>query len=416
LSIDYQHLVSIQNSELSLMKEDKTTKKNVPIYLCPIKEPIGELAFDYQEIEPLLGFLYADAAIKEAHTFERGTVRPDGRLDCCKQDLGAAGAKLLTDALKDNSKIEAILFGTGALGDQGAKHVADLLKENQSIKTVYLGCNYIESKGVAYLTAAIKDNSNVRSLWLKRNPIGTEGAKHIAQLLVENQHIRTLDLVNTHIGLDGLREIVNALIVSKHPLERLYLSGNAFGAKEAKLLANLLAENQYLTELLLSVNNFGSEGAYAIAEGLSSNKTLQNLSLASNGIGEKGGIALIQAVQTHPTLERLDLGYARSTKVLGSAANEIGDLGASVVKTILEENHQLLHLNLMRNSISIRGIQQIVEGLRENKTLLELPLGKGIPQKIKLRIKALLARNLENSHKEKPMAHKDVRIIKSVYR
>ena len=141
------------------MKDDTIKEKNFPVYLCPVKEPIGELVFDYQEIEPLLGFLYANAAIKEVYTFDRGTVRPDGRLDCCKQDLGAAGAKLLTDALKGNSTIEAILFGTGALGNQGAKHVADLLTENQSIKTVYLGCNYIESKGVAHLTSALKDLS-----------------------------------------------------------------------------------------------------------------------------------------------------------------------------------------------------------------------------------------------------------------
>ena len=398
------------------MKEITNKKNNFPVYLCPIREPIEKLAFDYQEIEPLLGFLYANAAIKDAYTFDRGTVRPDGRLDCCKQNLGAAGTKLLVDALKDNSKIEAILFGTGALGNKGAKHVADLLKENQSIKTVYLGCNYIESKGVAHLTAAIKDNPNVRSLWLKRNPIGVKGAKHIAQLLAKNQHIRTLDLVNTHIELEGLAAIVDALIMSKHPLERLYLSGNAFGTKEAKLLNNLLIKNQCLTELLLSVNNFGDNGAYTIAEGLSFNKTLRNLSLASNGIGEKGGIALIQAVQTHPTLERLDLGYSRSTKALGCSTNEIGNLGASAVKKLLKKNDQLLYLNVMRNSISLGGIQQIVEGLQENNTLLELPLDKGVPQKLKLRIRSLLAINLANRNMEKPMAHKDVRIIKSVYR
>ena len=398
------------------MKEDGANEKNFPVYLCPVKQPIGALPFDYQEIEPLLGFLYADAEIKEQYTFDRGTVRPDGRLDCCKQDLGAAGAKLLADALKGNSKIEAILFGTGALGDEGAKHVADLLKENQSIKTVYLGCNYIESKGVGHLASAIKDNPNIHSLWLKRNPIGAAGAKHIAQLLVENQHIRTLDLVNTHIGLEGLSAIVKVLIASQNPLKRLYLSGNNFGTKEAKLFKNLLAENQHLTELLLSVNNFGNEGAYAIAKGLTANKTLRNLSLASNGIEAQGGIALMQAVQTHPTLERLDLGYARSTKVLGSAANEIGDLGANAIKNLLAGNNHLLYLNLMRNKISSQGLQQIVEGLEKNNTLLELPLGNGIPQKIKTQVRNLLSRNLANGNKEKPMAHEDVRIIKSVYR
>lgn len=398
------------------MNNDSINEKKAPIYLCPLKKPIGDLAFDYQEIEPLLGFLYANAAINETYTFDRGTVRPDGRLDCCKQDLGAAGTKLLTNALKDNSRIEAILFGTGGLGNQGVKHVADLLKENQFIKTVYLGCNYIENKGVGYLTAALKDNSNVRSLWLKRNPIGKIGASHIAQLLMENHYIRTLDLVNTHIGLEGLSEVVNALIVNKHPLERLYLSGNAFETKEAKLIAELLSENQYLTEVLLSVNNFADEGALVIADGLSSNKTLRNLSLASNGIGKKGGIALLQAVQAHPTLERLDLGYARSTKILGCTANRIGDLGASRVKKLLTENNQLLYLNLMRNSISIRGFQQIVEGLQDNKTLLDLRLGKGVPQKIKHIIKDLLVANLSNSDKEKPIAHEDVQIIKSVYR
>jgi len=398
------------------MKKDSNNEKKFPVYLCPVKKPIGALAFDFQEIEPLLGFLYANATIEESYTFDRGTVRPDGRLDCCKQNLGAAGAKLLTDALKDNSKIEAILFGTGALGNQGAKHVADLLTENKSIQTVYLGCNYIESEGVRHLADAIKVNPNVRSLWLKRNPIGSEGAKHIAQLLMENQHIRTLDLVNTHIGFEGLKELINALIGSKHPLERLYLSGNAFETKEAKLIANLLGENQYLTDLLLSVNNFANEGAFAIAEGLSFNKTLQNLSLASNGIGTNGGMALLKAIQTHPTIERLDLGYARSTKVLGCAANKIGDSGASMIKNILAKKNQLHYLNVMRNSISSRGFKDILDGLQENNTLLQLHLGKGVPQKIKHLINDLLAKNLAKSNKEKFLPHEDVQIIKSVYR
>ena len=134
--------------------------------LCPIDKTIGPLSFPKKEIEPLLDFLEYNKSIQaEQQVFKRGTVTPQKQLDCCKQDLGATGAKLLSDALKNNTEIKSILFGTGSIGDEGAKSVGELLEQNQTIETVYLGCNLIEANGANALANSLENNSTARNTW-----------------------------------------------------------------------------------------------------------------------------------------------------------------------------------------------------------------------------------------------------------
>lgn len=385
--------------------------------LCPVEETKPHLPFPKKQLDPLLAFLENNETVEgEAKIFQRGTVTPEYKLDCCKQDLGAGGAYLLSDALKNNVKIESILFGTGGIGDKGAKSVADLLKENQTIQTVYLGCNLIESKGAEDLAKALENNSGVRALWLKRNPIGDKGLKGIAQLLRKNRRLRSLDLVNTQIGIEGLEYLIETLIEEEYPLERLYLSGNALGPKIGKLLTPLLEKNTHLQELLLSVNCLKNDGIKGLLPGLASNKTLLNLGLSSNGIQNESAKELFKVLEQHPRLQVLDLGYSRSTRVLSAKANELGDDCALALWDFLRNNKQLYHLDLIRNQFTKEGLLLILEGLTNNKNLKELKLGKGFKGTTAKAIKEHLAQNLKENPDAIFQKHRDVQMIKSVYR
>ena len=394
--------------------KDKTQLQNK--ILCPIDETIEGLPFPQEEITPLLDFLSNNQTVEGAHSFKRGTITPEKKLDCCKQDLGATGAKLLTNALKNNTEIESILFGTGGIGNEGAKSVAELLEQNQSIETVYLGCNLIEAEGANALAASLENNPTVRALWLKRNPIGDAGVKSIAQLLKKNRQLRSLDLVNTQIGLEGLATLVQALIEEDYPLERLYLSGNAFGPEAGEIIAQLLEQHKHLKELLLSVNCLGDKGTLAISEGLKKNQTLINLSLASNGITDESATHLLAAVAEHPNLQVLDLGYSRSTRVLEAKPNKLGDHTAMALKQLLLQNTQLYHLDLVKIYLTQKGLNAILEGLKNNKTLKELRLGKGFNGPTLTQIKSLLKQNLKENPDAVFKRHRDVLMIKSVYR
>ncbi|MEN7551537.1 hypothetical protein AAG747_26705 [Rapidithrix thailandica] len=390
-------------------------KEETPL-ICPVKTSHPELTFDYSELEPLLHFLEEDREVEGVREFQRGTVIAGGKLDCCKQNLGPAGAHMLSKALQKNTTIQSILFGTGGIGNEGAKSVAGLIAQNQYIRTVYLGCNLIESQGVEYLSQALTDNTSVRALWLKRNPVGVEGARKIAGLLKQNSNIRTLDLVNTRIGYQGVKYLVEVLLENNYPLEILYLSGNTLDSRAAVLLAELVANSTSLKELLLSVNNLGDNGAVQLAKGLSQNQHLLNLGLASNGIQARGGAAIFKALSHHPQLQQLDLGYAKSTKVLNALPNQIGEEGAKALYGFLVQNKKLLKLNLSKNQLERKELDGLLEGLSKNTVLQKLILGKGYHKEVKEQIRQLTEQNAQTGKDLQVEIHEDVLAIKSVYR
>lgn len=387
-------------------------EKNTSLF-CPVKEVIDELPFAYAEIDPLLQYLAANNEINELTTFTRGTVTNSGKLDCCKQELGAAGANLLTEVLKNNTTIKSILLGTGGIGNEGAKSVGALLRENKSIRTVYLGCNLIKGEGIEALVEGLERNEAVRSLWLKRNPIGEKGALAIAHLFKKNRNIRTLDLVNTNIGFPGFKAIVDTLITEEYPIERLYIGGNNFGVKEAELMALLLKKRRSLKELLLSVNDLGDEGVSFLANALEKESSLINLGLGSNGIGEKACIRLFEALQSNNSLKRLDLGVASSSFVLNGKENEIGKNSGEAIAKYFKTNKSLQCLNLKGNKIPYWTLREIKEALKENTKMKQLYLGKGHSRIIKREINEILDKSTEGElHK----LHEDVKDISSVYR
>lgn len=381
---------------------------------CPVGPLPAELSFAYTEIAPLLDFLTANAAAPAALSFQRGTVTAGQTLDCCKQALGPAGARLLTEALKGNDKIKAILLGTGSIANEGATSVADLLRENASIETVYLGCNLIDGKGIEALADSLETNRQVHALWLKRNPLGVEGAKALAKLLGKNRNLRTLDLVNTVIEKEGLAALVAALVQEDYPLERIYLGGNFLNADAANEVGKLLRDNAHVQEIYLSVNRLGDAGASVIAQAMHDNRQLKVLSLASNGIGPAGARDLCAALVHHPCLRALDLGYARSTRVLGGAANQMGDLGAPHIAALIRGNKTITQLDIRKNGLGLAGLKAIDEALAENDQLLELLHNNIRVPWLKRNIQAKLSRNRDG--KSMPTVAADVQAIKSVYR
>jgi Ran GTPase-activating protein (RanGAP) involved in mRNA processing and transport len=387
-------------------------KKKITLF-CPVKEVAEQLPFEYAEIDPLLQYLAANNQTDKETTFTRGTITNSGKLDCCKQNLGAAGASLLTEVLKYNTNIRSILLGTGGIGNEGAKSVGDLLRKNKSIRTVYLGCNLIEAEGVIALAESLEENEAVRSLWLKRNPIGEKGAIAIANLLKKNRNIRTLDLVNTGIGYRGLKVIIDTLIEEKYPIERFYVGGNNLGAKEAVLLALLIQKRYCLEELLLSVNDLRDTGVSFLAKALEGKCGLKNLGLGSNGMDEKACVQLFESLEKNNSLKRLDLGVAPSSFVLKGKENKIEKTSGEAIAKYFKTNKSLQYLNLKGNKIPYWTLREIKEALTKNTNMKQLRLGKGHSRIIKREISEMLSKNkITELHK----LHEDVKDIISVYR
>ncbi|MEM7249007.1 MAG: gala protein [Acidobacteriota bacterium] len=377
---------------------------------CPDQHVDDVVLCPPTELDDLLAWLAEERPTTEPRAFPRGTALPDGRLDLCKQAVGPSGLQRVVERMRPSSGVRHLLLGLNGLGDAGAERLAEGL-DGSHLETVFLGCNRIGVEGLSALTPALEANPRLRGLWLKRNPIGDEGARDVARLLRRHESLRTLDLVNTGLGPEGLAEIVEALVEDDRPLERLYLGGNQLGLESAELLARLVSESK-LTELFVSANRLGDDGCRVLAEALEGSE-LRVLSLASNGLGPDGlGFLLPRLGQLHA----LDLGYVRSTLVLGEAPNRIADVGAREVATFLSRDTTLRRLDLRNNGLTGRGARALEDGLQENETLVELTLGKGVPRRVKRRISEILRRNAATLPDDVLACPPDLLAIQSVYR
>ncbi|MFD5760366.1 ribonuclease inhibitor, partial [Streptomyces sp. NPDC127044] len=170
------------------------------------------------ELAPLLDWLRDGRPAGERLDFTAGTALPDGRLDLCKQGLGARGAALVAEALSEMSgvsdrpsPVRHLLLGTDGLGDEGAVAVA----ARAEVETLYLGCNGITAGGACRIADNLRASPRVvTGVWLKRNPLGSGGGRAAAELVEAAKSLRTLDLVQTGLNATGAVVLVDALLTA----------------------------------------------------------------------------------------------------------------------------------------------------------------------------------------------------------
>ncbi|MER5846603.1 gala protein [Streptomyces sp. NPDC002012] len=370
---------------------------------CPaIEHPDIPLA-DAALLDPLLERLGSAHPVETDETFPLGTLRVDGRVDLCKQGLGAAGAVRVMPAVARSPHAAHVLLGTNALGDEGARAVADALgRDGHGLRTVYLGCNRIGADGVTALAGALSEDDTVRALWLKRNPVGDAGVRALVPMLRRNTVLRTLDLVNSGLTVDGLAALLAVLSQRSRRVDRLFLGGNGLGAEAAPLLAALIRDAG-VRELYLPANHLGDAGAAVLAAAADPARPVW-LGLGGNGIGPAGARALADALGG---IEVLDLGRPPSERSLGARSNSTGDIGAHALAGALRGS-PLRRLELCHTGLTGRGAKALLAAVDADSPLEYVGLGPGLPRKVK----RSFAARLRPDHGP----HEDLRAVRSVYR
>ncbi|RNL84648.1 gala protein [Halostreptopolyspora alba] len=369
---------------------------------CPVISAPDVTPADPAQLRPLLDRLADPASVRSTEGFARGTLRPDGRVDLCKQGLGPEGARLLLPSVPASAHARHLLLGTNAIADSGARALAATLATRHHVTTLYLGCNRITAEGAEALATALEADRTVRALWLKRNPIGDEGVTALATALRHNTTIRTLDLVNTGVTRHGLAVLLDALSGRPEPVERLHLGGNGLGADSADILAGLVTDGG-VRELHLAANHLGDDGAARIAAAAAPARTV-GLGLGGNGVGVRGAAALAGALGG---VHSLDLSRPPSQRALGAPDNVTGDEGASALAEALPDS-PIRRLALQRTGITGRGALRILREVRPDSHLEYVGLGAGVPRRVK--------RELRRRLRPATAPPADVRAIGSVYR
>ncbi|MFJ1805811.1 MULTISPECIES: ribonuclease inhibitor [unclassified Streptomyces] len=371
-----------------------------------VPRPLAELA-------PLLDWLRAGRPAGERLDFAAGTALPDGRLDLCKQALGAEGAALVAEALADGpSPVRHLLLGTDALGDDGAATVAGT---DAPVETLYLGCNGITAGGACRIADQLRASPQVvTGVWLKRNPLGGGGGRAAAELIESARRLRTLDLVQTGLDAAGVTVLADALLAAAgngRRVERLFAGGNPLGEVGAEALAAVIAAGA-IDELYVSAARLGDAGALLLADALERAPygRLTRLSVASNGVGPSAAARLVGAAAV-AGVTLLDLGRVRAAAVLGAADNRLDAAAAETIGRALSAGeHRLAHLVLRHTGLRSREAHRILDHAPRAATATRFVLGQGIAASVKRRLAALSAAV------PPPAVPADVAAVRSVHR
>lgn len=349
----------------------------------------------HTDLEPLIGWLRQGRTTHQRLDFPAGTALPDGRVDLCKQALGAEGARAVADALRPGP-VRHLLLGTDGLGDDGAADVTQRTP-GSGVETLYLGCNGITAAGACRIADNLRASPQaVTAVWLKRNPLGPAGGEAAAGLVEAARSLRTLDLVQTGLDPAGLGVLTDALITaarSGRGVERLFVGGNDLGPAGALPLAALIASGA-VSELYVSAARLGDEGARLLAEALGQAPyaRLTRLALASNGIGPKACAALTAAA-AEAGVELLDLGRVRAAGALAAADNRVdAEAAAAIAAALGAAPHRLTHLVLANTGMRSREAHRLLDAAPDAVTPTRYVLGKGIATSVRRRLDSFSAR------------------------
>ena len=148
----------------------------------------------------------------------------------------------------------------------------------------------------------------------------------------ENLDIVNFDVSHNNLGLDTLTALIEIL----------------------KLLPNLKTFN-------ISGNTLENKGALVIAPGFKNCNNIEVVNVSHCNIGNKGITAVIEACKASPSFKKLIANDNRITDI-------------SMIKCFnkfLQSNSSVTHLNLARNKTEVKGLDAVLDGISQNKALIE---------------------------------------------
>ena len=327
------------------------------------------------QFEEIVKYLEGNVLPEDRIRFKRGIVYSDGRLDLCKQGLGAA-LPMITKALEKNDKIQHFLIGNDVVGRSGSEAIGQMVSE-RSPETLYLAGNELDGEGVRILLAAANYDRKIKELWLKRNPLYADGAFHISRYLSSplSTSLSVLDLDNVGLFDDGVEVLMSGLMQNAS-LQTLYLSANGITENGASYIARYFSAHPSdgISNLYMSVNRIADQGAEVLAESLKNNVNLERLCLESNRIEAEGAKALCLALIHHPRLSYFSLGFAKATSDLGELPNRLRDRGVAAVCRLIARAPALRVACVGRNAITRKGADALATACLKSDSILHVEI------------------------------------------
>ncbi len=234
-------------------------------------------------------------------------------------------------AIQNLKKIRILNLESCKLNDNHIKIITEGIKENKSIVALLLRKNEISSQGAFYISDYLNNNTNLRQLFLGDNNINDDGLKSLLNILsVNNKNITNLDLSNNNFKLNDFNYLINYLKTNPI-LNSLDISGNKLDLKSivnlGAIICNLkniksinmsnmginseniphLLKSYNLDEIILDDNNLEEVGLMMLSKGLEGNKNLKIISLKNTKLSFIGLSSLLKMLNNLKDFKELHL-------------------------------------------------------------------------------------------------------------
>ena len=249
---------------------------------------------------------------------------------------------------------------------EGAKYFRDelLARNNKDLRnfnfhSMRAGRNFLSAFG-----------GNLPSIQLHKVDLAdnlvNDECMHNIKNLISAKQIISLNLASNQISTEGLKIIQHEIIQSKS-LKYLNFGVykgsfriNNFSGEGGLIIARIILNNKSIETLILQENLLGEESGTKIGIALIQNKTIKKLVISKNKIKNKGARAIIENAEE---LVSLDLSY-----------NEVSAEVCLDLKKLMIKSKNLKEIIWNGNSVELRGINFIIEGLNKQIKLKSLCL------------------------------------------
>ena len=249
---------------------------------------------------------------------------------------------------------------------EGAKYFRDelLSRNNKDLRNF----NFHSMRAGKNFLAAFGGNLppiQIHKVDLSDNLVNDECMHNIKNLISAKQIIY-LNLASNQISTEGLKIVQHEIIYSKclkylnFGVYKGSFRINNFSGEGGLIIARIVLNNKSIETLILQENLLGEESATKIGIALIQNKTIKKLVISNNKIKNKGARAIIENAEE---LISLDLSY-----------NEISAEVCLDLKKLMIKSKNLKEIVWNGNSVELKGINFIIEGLNKMIKLKSLCL------------------------------------------
>ena len=210
--------------------------------------------------------------------------------------------KMLSEELKDNKSIVALLLAKNNFESSGGMYLADLLSTNKVIDKLFLGYNNITSSGLSGLLEIISTNHKISVLDLSYNKLVNEDFIEIAQYMTKNPTMASLNLSGNKMELPDAVEL-GVVLPNVKSIKTLNLSNMNIISDTSPVLFKAF----HVEEILVDDNPLEEIGMIMFCKALSTSETVKKVSMKNTNLSMIGLTHLFNSIKNNKVISDIHM-------------------------------------------------------------------------------------------------------------